>query len=152
MVKGKSRECIVCVTSELKGVDGEMQVFERRSRGRLSVRERALYVIYEEPSKEPQEKAETAAEARVKNLIKIEKEPFRVSLKKSGAVCWRMVFEQGKRETAEYGTPYGMLLIGVETERLTLKKEQEKTSLQLIYTLYIQGEKQADCRLEITIR
>lgn len=152
MVKGKSRECIVCVTSELRGTDGETQVFKNKSRGRLSVREGALYAVYEEQTEEAQEKTGEAVEMIVKNLLKIEEEPFRVSLKKSGAVSWRMTFEQGKRETAEYKTPYGVLRIGTETKRVTLKKEQEKTSLQLLYTLFIQGEKQADCRLEIEIR
>ncbi|MDE6949870.1 MAG: DUF1934 domain-containing protein, partial [Lachnospiraceae bacterium] len=77
--------------------------------------------------------------------------PLRVSLKKSGAVSWKITFEQGKREVSEYGTPCGMLQIGADTKRITLKKEQKKTSLLLLYTLLIQGEKQADCRLEIEI-
>ena len=42
--------------------------------------------------------------------------------------------------------------IGAETKVVTAEKKEEKTSLQLVYTLFIQGEKQADCRLEIMIR
>lgn len=146
MIREKGRECTVCVRSEQKNADGETQYFETKSKGRLSEREGALFVLYEENTEEMPEKQS------VKNLLKIEEEPLRVSLKKSGAVSWRMTFEKGNRKEAEYGTPYGALQIGIETERIILKKRQEKTSLQLLYALFIQGEKQADCRLELEIR
>ena len=59
------------------------------NKGRLSEREGVLYVLYEEKTEEGEV---------VKNLLKIEKELLRASLKKSGAVSWKMVFEQGKYE------------------------------------------------------
>lgn len=146
MIREKGRECTVCVQSEQKNADGETQYFETKSKGRLSEREGALFVLYEENTEEMPENQS------VKNLLKIEEEPLRVSLKKSGSVSWRMTFERGSRMETEYGTPYGALKIGIETERIILKKRQEKTSLQLLYALFIQGEKQADCRLELEIR
>lgn len=143
MMKEKSRECRVCVTSHQVDAEGEEQIMKTENKGRLSEREGALYVLYEE---------ETGEKAVIKNLLKIEKEPFRVSLKKSGAVSWKMIFEQGKYEKSEYHTPYGALEIGAGTRMVKLEKGEEKTSLQLAYALFIQGEKQADCRLEIEIR
>lgn len=155
MIKEKRRECSVRVKSAQRNTDGETQIFETENKGQLSEREGVLYVLYEENMEERQEetgrKRETAPEMRIKNLLKIEEGPLRVSLKKSGAVSWKMTFEQGKRRESEYGTPYGMLKIGAETERVILTKGQEKTSLQLLYALFIQGEKQADCRLELEI-
>lgn len=153
MVRETRRECTVCVRSEQKNLEGETQSFEVKGRGHLSEREGTLFVLYEENMEEAQEKTgrenKTVSEMRVKNLLKIEEEPLRVSLKKSGAVSWKMIFEQGKHRESEYGTPYGALKIGTETTRLTLKKERKKISLQLLYALFIQGEKQADCRLEL---
>lgn len=143
MMKEKSRECRVCVTSHQVDTDGEEQIMKTESKGRLSGREGVLYVLYEE---------EAEGKAVIKNLLKIEKEPLRVSLKKSGAVSWKMIFEQGKHEKSEYHTPYGALEIGAETRTVKLEKREEKTSLQLAYALFIQGKKQADCRLEIEIR
>ena len=142
MIKEKSRECRVCVTSHQVNTEGEKQVMKTENKGWLSEKEGGLYVLYEEKTEEQE---------IVKNLLKIEKEPFRASLKKSGAVSWKMIFEQGKYEKAEYQTPYGALEIGAETKEVKIEKGDEKTSLQLVYTLYIQGEKQADCRLEIKI-
>lgn len=143
MIKEKSRECRVWVTSHQVNTEGEKQVMKTENKGRLSERGGVLYVLYEEKTEEGEV---------VKNLLKIEKELLRASLKKSGAVSWKMVFEQGKYEKSEYQTPYGTLEIGAETKEVKAEKEEEKTSLQLVYTLFIQGEKQADCRLEIMIR
>lgn len=155
MIKEKTRECSVRVRSVQRNTDGEAQVFEIENKGRLSEREGVLYVLYEENTEETREQTEqdkeTASVMSVKNLLKIEEKPLRVSLKKSGAVSWKMVFEEGKKSESGYGTPYGTFEIGAETECVTLKKERKKTSLQLLYALFMQGEKQADCRLELEI-
>lgn len=142
MIKEKSRECRVYVTSHQVNTEGEKQTIKTESRGQLSGREGVLYVLYTENTEE---------ETVIKNLLKIEKEPLRVSLKKSGMVSWKMFFEKGRYEKSEYQTPYGTLKIGAETKEVKIEKRGEKTSLQLVYTLIIQGEKQADCRLEIEI-
>ena len=143
MIKRKSRECRVCVTSHQIDAEGEEQIIKTENKGQLSEREGVLYVLYEE---------ETEEKATIRNLLKIEEYPVRASLKKSGMVSWKMIFEQGKYEKSEYQTPYGALEIGAGTRMVKLEKREEKTSLQLVYTLFVQGEKQADCRLEIEIR
>lgn len=139
------RACTVCVRSEQTDAAGERQRMEIRCKGRLSEREGVLYVLYEE---EPED---GRARGGMRNLLKIWEDPPRVSLKKSGEAAWEMHFEAGKREHSAYRTPYGALEMGVDTKSVTLKKEREKTSLQLLYALSIQGENQADCRLEIEI-
>ena len=143
MIKERSRECSVYVTSCQIDTAGEKQTIETESKGRLSEKEGVLYVLYEESTDEKQ---------NIKNLLKIEKEPLRVSLTKSGAVSWKIKFIQGEKDRAEYGTPYGSLEISVDTKAVTFQRTEQKISLQLVYTLFIQGEKQADCRLKADIR
>ncbi len=154
MASEKIRECMVCVASYQIDAAGEEQTMKIKSKGQLTERDSVLYVLYEENMEEGQEKmgANTLPDrAAVKNLLKIETESVRVSLKKSGMVSWNIVFEQGKKKKSEYGTPYGSLEIGVETKGVRIRKDGKKTSLQLMYALFIQDEKQADCRLEIEI-
>ncbi len=146
MTTEKSRECTVRIISRQIGAEGEEQAIETMSKGQLTERDGVLYVLYEEFPEEGQ------PGAAVKNLLKIEGDPARASLKKSGAVSWRIVFERGKTDASEYRTPYGALGVSVRTNEVTILREKEKTSLQLVYTLFIQGEKQADCRLEAEIR
>jgi len=134
---------MVHVISRHIDAEGEKRTIEMESKGQLSEREGVLYVLYEESIDEKQ---------TVKNLLKIGKEPLRVSLKKSGAVSWKIAFEQGKKDRSEYGTPYGALEVGVEAETVKVRATGQKISLELAYALFIQGEKQADCRLEIEIR
>ncbi len=145
MIRERNTECMVCVRSEQISETGERQTMEMRSKGRLSERGGVLYVLYEEKGEKFQ------GDAPVKNLLKIEEKSSRASLKKSGAVSWKINFERGKRDRSEYITPYGALEIGVETREVKVKKGQEKTSLLLVYTLFIQGERQAECRLELEI-
>ena len=147
MIKEKSRECRVWVTSHQVNTEGEKQVMKTENKGRLSEREGVLYVLYEENLEE----TGSGDLADVRNLLKIEEAHARVTLKKSGGVSWKIRFEAGKQDRSEYETPYGGFEIGVETKDVTIKKEHEKTSLQLVYTLVIQKEKQAACRLEIEI-
>lgn len=140
-MREKSRECTVRVISEQTDRAGERQRIETTCKGRLSERGGVLYVLYEENMEG------TAA----KNLVKIVENPLYVGLKKSGEVSWDMHFEVGKSGRSEYVTPWGALEIGVQTKEVLLKREQEKTSLRLLYALFIQGERQADCRLEMEI-
>ena len=148
MIDEKRKKCTVRVRSEQINGDGEKQIMETKSEGQLSERNGVLYVLYTESMDE----SGTGISAKVKNLLKIEKEPLRVSLTKSGAVSWKITFIQGEKDRAEYGTPYGSLEISADTKAVTLKRTGQKISLQLVYSLFIQGEKQADCRLEIDIR
>lgn len=147
MVKETGRDCIVCVRSEQRNADGEKQIIEVRSKGRLSEREGVLYVLYTENMDENG----TGESAEVRNLLKIEKRSGWAEIRKSGAVSWKMRFEQGRTGRQMYTTPFGALEICMETKSVSVITEQKKTSLQLIYALLIEGEKQADCRLEIEI-
>lgn len=147
MMKETGTDCIVRVRSEQRNADGEKQIIEARSKGRLSEREGVLYVLYTENMDENG----TGESAEVRNLLKIEKSSAWAEIRKSGAVSWKMRFEQGRTERQMYVTPYGSLEICTETKAVAVKTEQKKTSLQLMYALLMEGEKQADCRLEIEI-
>ena len=147
MINGKRRECTVRVRTEQVNAAGEKQIMETTNKGQLSEREEVLYVLYEENLEE----TGSGDLADVRNLLKIEEAHARVTLKKSGGVSWKIRFEAGKQDRAEYESPDGGFEIGVETKDVTIKKEHEKTSLLLVYTLVIQKEKQAACRLEIEI-
>ncbi len=140
MKKDKGRIVTVKIMSSQTGVDGEHHVMDLQETGRLFEREGVLYVLYEE-----------SGDAPVKNLLKIEKEPVRIHLRKSGAVSWGITFEEGTKEISDYHTPYGILQMKAETKCVVLQQSEQKISLQLAYTLFIQEEEQAACRLKIEI-
>lgn len=142
MITENKKECMVCISSHQVGADGESQSMEIKSRGRLFKRGSVLSVLYEENEKVGEQ---------IRTLLKIEEEPLRVSIRKSGAVIWNAVFEAGKKDISAYETPYGALELEVETKTVNVWQTKQKTSLQLAYALLIQGEKQADCRLELDI-
>ncbi len=86
MKKDKGRIVTVKIMSRQTGVDGEHHVMDSQETGRLFEREGVLYVLYEE-----------SGDAPVKNLLKIEKEPVRIHLRKSGAFSWSINFEEGTK-------------------------------------------------------
>lgn len=149
MIRDNGRECVVRTISRQTDVQGEEQIIMTQGKGQLSERNGVLYVLYKENTDEGQ-RGESGA-GIVKNLLKIEKEPERVCLKRSGAVSSEMIFAEGKKNSSLYKTSYGTLEIGTETRKVSVRKETEKISLQLMYALFIQDEKQADCRLKIEI-
>ncbi len=143
MIKENRKEVTVRIASHQTDADGEQQDMEMHGTGQLFEREDALYVLYEENP--------GIAGKTVRNFLKIEKNPCKVSLKKSGAVSWAVAFEEERHDVSEYQTPFGALLMEVETESVQLERTGRKISLQLVYTLFIQGTKQAVCRLELEI-
>ncbi len=98
MLRENKRNVTVITASVHRDQEGEQEYREIRAKGQLSEREGVLYVLYEEEME--------GAERPVKNFLKIEPSPLRVSIKKSGGVCWKAVFEKGMRHEADYRTPY----------------------------------------------
>jgi len=147
MAGEKKKKVTVWIFSEQTDLNGEHQYMETKAAGQLSEREDVLYLLYEEEGE-----GKKTQESPVKNLLKIEKKPLKVSLKKSGEVSWKTFFETGERSISAYRTPYGALTMEVETESVSFEQTEHKISLQLAYTLFIQGEKQAACRLKMEIK
>lgn len=141
MTEENKKDILLQIVSYQKDAEGEIHQIKTQAAGQLFEREDALYILYTEMQED--------GGNSIKNLLKIEEKTGRVSLKKSGAVSWKAEFEEGKYQLSEYQTPYGSLGMGVETDKVLLEKEEKKISLHLAYTLYIQEEKQAECRLEI---
>lgn len=75
-----------------------------------------------------------------------------LEITKTGLTNTKMTFEKGKIHMSEYATPYGELLVGVYTKKLTFQEEEQLIKTYVSYTLDINGEKVADCEITIKIR
>lgn len=73
------------------------------------------YVVYEELTE--------GFEEPTKNIIKFnDRELY---LTKHGLINVHMVFEESKKNITNYATPYGSIMIGIETEKVDLKEEEK---------------------------
>lgn len=74
-------------------------------------------------------------ESMSKTTLKIEKE--RVTLLRYGASNTQFIFEQGKKHTGQYETPYGAFSVGVFADHLNVDITENGGSLDVSYGIYL---------------
>lgn len=99
------------------------------------------YVFYEEVVE--------GSEEITKNSIKFNND-F-VCLTKRGFVNVEMIFEKNKKNMTNYITPYGALIIGIDANSIRITEEENKISISIDYSLDINYEHLADCKIEMMI-
>ena len=100
------------------------------------------YVLYEEVMEGFTE--------TTKNRIKFD-EHF-LELSRSGLVNVHMLFEENKKNMTSYHTPYGNILIGIDTRKIHITQETERMVVNVDYALDINYEYLADCQIVMDIR
>lgn len=100
------------------------------------------YVVYEEMTEGFHE--------TTKNMIKFKDSCLEVS--KKGLINVHMVFEKNKKNMTSYMTPYGNILIGIDTESISLKENEDQIRLEVEYSLDANYQHLADCKIELEIR
>lgn len=71
---------------------------------------------------------------------------------KRGLINVRMVFEKNKKNITSYQTPFGNILIGVDTESVQIDEKENQINVQVAYTLEANYQYLADCRIEMELR
>ncbi|MDO4305043.1 MAG: DUF1934 domain-containing protein [Bacillota bacterium] len=84
-----------------------------------------------------------------KNMIKFQDSSLEVT--KKGLVNVHMVFERNKKNMTSYATPYGNILIGIDTGAFLLEEEEDQIKVQVAYTLEANYQFLADCKIEMNI-
>lgn len=120
--------------------DGEETVTQMCAQARYYKKAAGFYLLYQEPAEE--------SGAVVKCCMKWTDSAL--ELTKSGAVRTRMVFEAGREHAADYATPYGLLKIGIRTERAECLQQDGGLRIRIEYSLTSQGEPFSRCVMEIT--
>lgn len=85
-----------------------------------------------------------------KNVIKMGIDTMEVTRK--GPASVHMVFEKGKKNVSYYYTPYGNLLIGIDTKSIEIKETEHDINAQVKYGLEINYEHVADCHITVSVK
>ncbi len=85
-----------------------------------------------------------------KNKIKISKDGS-VEVMKSGVSNTHMIFRQNEKNLTYYQTPFGQLLVGVNTKKLDVKEEEEKIEVNIEYELEVNHEPMAECEIKLGV-
>ena len=99
------------------------------------------YILYDELSEDNEV---------VKNVIKIG--PKSVELTRKGGQSSHMVFEEGKENLSYYDTPFGSLLMGVNTSNIDWIEEEEQMHLKVDYDLSMNSDHVSKCKIDVNIR
>lgn len=75
-----------------------------------------------------------------------------LELTRQGAVDMHMIFEENKRHMIPYNTPYGQLMLGIETSRVLVEEQEDQIHVTVEYTLDHEGEPLSESCLKIHIR
>ena len=101
------------------------------------------YIIYDEM---------VEGESQVtKNILKFKGKTFEMT--KRGLVNVHMVFEEGQKNMTNYSTPFGDILMGMDTSKVEISETEEGSKLKITveYALEVNYEFLADCTIEIDI-
>ena len=89
-------------------------------------------------------------EEPTKNIIKFREREL--NLTKRGLVNVYMVFEENKKNMTNYLTPYGGILIGLDTSKVSFTESEKEIRVDVDYALEVNYEYLADCKIEMYIR
>ena len=99
------------------------------------------YVIYEEMM-------EGFAQA-TKNRMKFSEHMFEIS--RSGLVNVHMVFQENKKNLTNYNTPFGQILVGIDTKKIQITEQEDRIVVDVDYALDINYEFLSDCHITVNI-
>ncbi len=110
-------------------IDNETDTIEEIAYGTCSEKNGKNYILY---------RTENDGDD-VSSMIKIEDDC--VTIKRSGSINSTMMYKVGEKNSFLYEIPYGKLEMEIETHRLISDFNENGGSLELVYTLTVQGEK-----------
>ena len=100
------------------------------------------YIIYDEVME--------GMPGTIKNKIKISGQDS-LEIRKTGMSNSHMVFEKNKKNLTYYRTPYGQMLVGVNTRDMQISVKEDKIDVLVSYELDVNHEPLADCKIRMNI-
>lgn len=99
------------------------------------------YVIYEEVTE--------GFSQPTKNRLKFSEDMLELS--RNGLVNMHMVFQENKKNLTNYNTPFGQILIGIDTKKIQIKEQKDNIVVDVDYSLDVNYEFLSDCHIKISI-
>ncbi len=121
--------------------DEELDKIESIYPGEYYMRSGSHYILYEELMEEEA--------TPIKNVIKLRDKEF--TLTKKGIINTQMVFTEGKKNMTSYVTPFGNIMIALDTEKIVVEETNEEIKIHIDYGLEANYQYIADCHITVTV-
>ena len=139
-----TNDCLVSIQG-LQFGDGvseeELDQIETICPGKYFNKNDSQYVLYDEI-------IEGVGET-IQNRIKIKSDEITVT--KKGPFQVQMVFEKGKKTMTEYHTPFGSIMLALDTQVLEVTENEQSIHIYIKYGLEANYQFVADCEIRIDI-
>lgn len=99
------------------------------------------YVIYEEITE--------GFEQPTRNRLKFS--GSMVELSRSGPINVCMVFRENEKNPVSYNTPFGQILMEIDTKKIQVMEQENHIIVEVEYSLEVSGEFLSDCHMKIDI-
>lgn len=136
------KEVLVSIKGLQFSGDGNPEKVETINRGDYYKKGDHHYVIFDEVIE--------GFDSPTRNMIKFY--DGSCSVNKKGVVNVNMLFEENKQNLTNYVTPFGNILIGIDTGSIDISESENQIDIFVHYSLEANYEHLADCQLEITIK
>ncbi|NBH25151.1 DUF1934 domain-containing protein [Lachnospiraceae bacterium] len=136
-----TKEIILSIKGLQTGVDEDAQGTEVIALADYYKKNDSHYVIYEELTEGFSE--------TTRSRIKFNDSCMEVS--KKGLINVHMIFDKNKKNMTSYVTPYGNIFIGIDTESILVKEEENRIKVEVYYALEANYQHLANCRIEMQL-
>ncbi len=122
--------------------EGDQEDVELITTGDYFLKNGKHYIIYDEIEEDGQDV--------IRNTIKVL--PDSIDIIKKGNVSAHMVFERNKKNLACYMTPFGELMVGIDTSDIRVEEGEQLLRVNVDYSLDINYEHVSDCSITVSVR
>ncbi len=136
-----TKDVLISVASYQTAQD-ETERMEVINKGNYYKKNDYHYVLYEEMIE--------GFEQPVKSMMKFKEGDLTVS--KKGLLNVNMVFEENRKNSCCYATPYGDMMLGIDTRGVEVTEEEDRICVDATYLLEANYEPLADCEIHMEIR
>ena len=137
-----TKDVLISISGIQLAEESDQEPVEVITPGEYYLKNGKHYLMYEE--------VEEGTKSPGKNMIKLAEDSL--ELTKKGALSTHMVFEKNKKNVTFYNTPYGSLLIGVDTSRVEIKETEGEIVAEVDYALEANYEHVADCHIHLKVK
>lgn len=133
---------VIISISGVQITDGDKGGVEMITAGTYYLKNGKHYIFYDEVLEDTEEV--------IKNTIKISEGGLDIVKKGSSSV--HMVFEEHKKNLSCYMTPFGELMVGVDTGEIAIDEQEHELNVKVGYSLDINYEHVSECNIVVNVQ
>lgn len=135
-----TRDVLISI-SGMQIAEDDNQSVEVITAGSYFLKNGSHYILYDEIQED--------TGGVIKNTIKVHR--FGLDIIKRGCSSIHMTFEKDKKNISCYATPYGELMIGINTKDIQINEGEDSLKVQVAYSLDINYQHVSECNIMLDI-